>query len=617
MSGQALYRRWRSQSFEQVIAQDHVTRTLQNALRSGRIAHAYLFTGPRGTGKTSTARILAKAANCLAEPEQRPCNQCALCQAINEGRALDLIEIDAASNRGIDEIRELRDKVAFAPNEGRYKVYVIDEVHMLTTEAFNALLKTLEEPPAHVIFVLATTEPQKIPATILSRCQRFDFRRIPLADLEHQLNHICEVEGFRIQPAAIEAIARRAAGSFRDAESLLDQLAATGDAEITLERVQELLGAVPAQAVAELVDAWIDGDLATGLRLINRLVDEGADARQLHLEIIDHLRSLMLLMAGGDEKLAGASPDMAARLRAQSSRLSLGRLVDGLHLFSQSETVARGEVRPQMPLEMAFVQAVLLGRSMAEPAPAEERRSAPAAEPPAPASRPAAERPASIEEPRAVRRAERPAATSAQAPAPVERPAVASMPAQAPQPAEKNAAPVAQADMGALKQRWQQILDSVGKRNRLFAALVRPARLVGVQGNRLILEISTSSHRDRIMKDENRRTLEDALQEVLGIPLQVECRLPGEAPPAAREAPKPNTGVAPVREAPAQPASAGRAAPAQAAKPVQKAPAVQEDPLVNYLVRNLGAQVSAIHPDKGAETENTIQDDDASAASDD
>src|SRR5512139_2656104 len=225
MAAQALYLKYRPQTFEEVAGQEPITRTLRNALRQGRIRHAYLFTGPRGTGKTTTARLLAKAVNCLSPEEERPCNVCTVCKAINEGRLLDLIEIDAASNRGIDEIRDIREKVGFRPSEGRYKVYVLDEAHMLTEPAFNALLKTLEEPPPHVIFTLVTTDPHKIPATITSRCQRFDFRRIPLQAIVDQLAHIAAQEGVTVEPAALELIARQGTGAMRDAISLLDQLA--------------------------------------------------------------------------------------------------------------------------------------------------------------------------------------------------------------------------------------------------------------------------------------------------------------------------------------------------------------------------------------------------------
>ena len=257
MGTQALYRRWRSRTFAEILGQDHVTHTLLNALRHDRIAHAYLFSGPRGTGKTTTARVLAKAVNCLDPQDGEPCNRCEICCRLNEGRSLDLIEIDAASNRGIDEIRDLRAKIAFSPSECRYKVYVVDEVHMLTNEAFNALLKTLEEPPPHAIFVLATTEPHKIPATVLSRCQRFGFRRVSMASLEKKLRMICERENVCVESPALDAIARYAAGSFRDAESLLDQLVSCGAEVIALEDVRGVLGSAPAEVVSGIVGAAI------------------------------------------------------------------------------------------------------------------------------------------------------------------------------------------------------------------------------------------------------------------------------------------------------------------------------------------------------------------------
>ena len=539
MTAQALYRRWRSQTFDEILAQEHVTRTLQNALRAGRVAHAYLFAGPRGTGKTSTARILAKAVNCLAELEKRPCNRCARCQATSAGRDLDLIEIDAASNRGIDEIRELREKIAFAPNEGRYKVYVVDEVHMLTTEAFNALLKTLEEPPPHVIFVLATTEPQKIPATILSRCQRFDFRRIPLDDLCRKIERICQAEGIAIQPAAVQAIARRASGSFRDAESLLDQLAAYGDAEITLERVRDLLGGVSLAAVGDLVQAWLDGDLSGGLRQINRLVDEGADARTLHAEVVEYLRSLLLLQAGGDEKLANVSPEMAERMRGQLARLTLGRLVEGLRLFSGGEPLPRGEVRPQMPLEMAFVQAVLQGSA----------REAPEASRPAPAGQ---VRP-------------RPAAPPARPPAVAEarsaRPAPASS-AEGGPPAGKGGGQGP--TLAWLRERWPQVLQAVGAQDKKLQAFLRDGRPAEVQGGRVVLEMRYGLHRDQVMADRNRRLVEGILQELSGAACRVECTV------------------------------AGKAAPRGSRNDALDDPAVREDRVVRYAMRDLGAQVRQI-----------------------
>src|SRR5690554_3916057 len=239
---QAFYRKWRPRLWEQVVGQEHVTRTLQNAIRSGRVGHAYLFAGPRGTGKTTTARLLAKAVNCLNEdPTNRPCDQCEYCLAVNDGRFLDLIEIDAASNTSVDDIRDLRDKINFAPSQGKYKIYIIDEVHMLSTAAFNALLKTLEEPPPHAIFVLATTEIHKIPATVLSRCQRHEFRRVPIDEIVSNLKEIIQAENIQADDEALTLIARQSAGGMRDAQSLLDQLASTGT-KITLALAQQVLG---------------------------------------------------------------------------------------------------------------------------------------------------------------------------------------------------------------------------------------------------------------------------------------------------------------------------------------------------------------------------------------
>ncbi|MFQ5436402.1 MAG: DNA polymerase III subunit gamma/tau, partial [Anaerolineae bacterium] len=240
---QALYRKWRPARFEDVVGQEHVTRTLQNSVAADRVGHAYLFCGPRGTGKTTLARLLAKAVNCLHDdPAERPCNQCRICQAVNDGRFLDLIEIDAASNTGVDDIRDLRDKINFAPSDGRYKVYIIDEVHMLSTAAFNALLKTLEEPPPHAKFVLATTEEHKVPLTIKSRCQQFNFRLLTTAEIRQRLEWLAAQEGLTVEPEALLLVARQGAGSIRDAESLLDQLIIAPGETIMLERAQQVLG---------------------------------------------------------------------------------------------------------------------------------------------------------------------------------------------------------------------------------------------------------------------------------------------------------------------------------------------------------------------------------------
>src|SRR5512136_524368 len=355
---QALYRKWRPQTFDAVVGQDHITTSLRNAIVAGRISHAYLFTGPRGTGKTTTARLLAKAVNCLdPNPAQRPCDKCTTCVAITEGRLLDLVELDAASNRGIDEIRDLRDKIHFSPGEGKYKVYIIDEVHMLTEPAFNALLKTLEEPPPHAIFVLATTDPQKVPATIVSRCQRFDFRRLTLAEITQRLQDHVRNEGLTAEPEALTLIARQATGAMRDAESLLDQLAASGGG-ITMAQAQATLGAGPLDIIAAVAEGIAGGDMARGLDAINQALDRGADARQLARQITDYLRQLMLLRVGG-EKLVDIPIEQRPTMEAQAARLQAHQIVQAVRLFNQAASDLRTSWQPQLPLELAYVEATL------------------------------------------------------------------------------------------------------------------------------------------------------------------------------------------------------------------------------------------------------------------
>jgi DNA polymerase-3 subunit gamma/tau len=360
MATQALYRKWRSQTFDEIIGQHHVTQTLINALKLNRIAHAYLFAGPRGTGKTSMARLLAKAVNCEAEAGvERPCNRCRICVAVNEGRLLDLIEIDAASNTGVDDIRDLRDKVGFRPGEARVKFYIIDEVHMLSNSAFNALLKTLEEPPEHVIFVLATTEPEKIPATITSRCQRFDFKRIRASDVAERLAYIVTQEGLTAEPAALEYIARQGGGSMRDAISLLDQLTAYGGQKINLELVQTVLGAVASQSVVELVGAVITQNVAAGLDIINQVVNDGVDPRQFAREIVEYLRAVMLVKLGDGQGLLNLPEETLTVIKTQAAQADAAAIVRATTLFNTALFDLKSSLLavPQLPLELAFVQA--------------------------------------------------------------------------------------------------------------------------------------------------------------------------------------------------------------------------------------------------------------------
>lgn len=354
---QALYRKWRPQSWQAVVGQQHVVETLQNALSAGRVAHAYLFAGPRGTGKTTTARLLAKAVNCLdPDPDKRPCGVCEFCMAVNAGHFLDLIEIDAASNTSVDDVRDLRDKINYSPNQGQYKVYIIDEVHMLSTAAFNALLKTLEEPPAHAIFILATTEVHKIPATVMSRCQRHEFRRIPVTEIVNHLKKLAQDEEIQVDEEALNVIARQSTGAMRDAISLLDQLASGGE-RISLENAQEILGVAASQAVLDVIEALVDKQTDAGLDNIHAALDGGSDARQFARQIVDYLRDV-LLVKNGCANQVDATRDVRKKMADHAQALSIDQLLKVIRAFNLAVAESRSTWQPALPLEMAFVEAL-------------------------------------------------------------------------------------------------------------------------------------------------------------------------------------------------------------------------------------------------------------------
>ena len=504
MPEQALYLAWRPMRFEDVIGQEHITRTLRNSLKSGRVRHAYLFSGPRGTGKTTTARLLAKAVNCANEDAgQRPCNECAACRSVNEGRYLDLIEIDAATHTGVDDVRDLRDKIAFSPGEGSYKVYIIDEVHRFTGNAFDALLKTLEEPPPHAVFVLATTEIDKVPATIKSRCLPFEFRRVPLLTVADHLQKIAEAEGLHIERQALELIARQGTGSVRDSISLLDQIVTDPAEAITLALAQEVLGTASSDAVRALVDALVQGDAAAGLEVINRAVDAGSDPQQFGQQIVEQLRALLLAQTAS-AALVVASEEERERYQAQAGQISSSMLLRALRNFNKALADDLGGWQPQLALELALVESL----------------SAPVvAEVPAPA--------ASVTQTVATQRQQATAVRKPEAD-PVRKPAAAqsARKAEAAPAPSASAAPAGELTLEQLQARWDAVrpeLERPGRSN--IPALLDHVKVSDLRDDVVVLDASTPFFHDRLDSAETRSALEKAVQAVFGRPLRIRVRL--------------------------------------------------------------------------------------------
>lgn len=515
---QAFYREWRPQIWDDVVGQDQVVQTLRNAVRAERVVHAYLFAGPRGTGKTSSARLLAKAVNCLAEdPGSRPCNTCDYCLALQEGRFLDLIEIDAASNTSVDDVRDLRDKINFSPNQGRYKVYIIDEVHMLSTAAFNALLKTLEEPPDHAIFILATTEIHKIPATVLSRCQRHEFRRIPVGVMLAYLQRKVAAESLLVEPAVLDIIARQATGSLRDAISLLDQLVSTGE-RVTLDAAREILGTATSEAVRRVVQARFAGERSEGLRLILEAMDRGADPRQFARQIMDYLH-ILLLHKMQNRDLGDVGPDERAEIERIAAAVAVPEILFVIEAFNKAGYEQGGSHIPSLALELAFLSESFAGSG------SEDLGVVRASGTAAPVMAVTTEQESGQVE-----------IHSAQAEA---APMSRAEEIKAPQvPVQAQSEPIDEADTGSkpggsttfsqIESQWQETLQEVRRRDPILQGLLNSSKPLAMEAGALVLGFESDLLREKMLKPDHLQVIQDALQAVFAVQMTIRCVLRSE-----------------------------------------------------------------------------------------
>ena len=548
----ALYRQWRPGSFKDLVGQTAVSRTLSHAISAGRIAHAYLFSGPRGTGKTSTAKILAKSLNCEKGPTPEPCGVCKNCTKIADGTALDVFEIDAASNRGIDEMRDLREKVKFTPAEGRYKVYIIDEVHMLTTEAFNALLKTLEEPPAHVVFILATTEPHKVPATIQSRCQRFDFRRITVEEIEARLAYVAQEMKIPCEKEALRLIARQADGGMRDALSLLDQCASLDGDTLTAACVEENLGLIGHEPIYRLTKAI--GERAKGevLETIAELLALGKDPMQLLAELTLHLRSLMIYEAAGAIAALNLADDTGAALEEQKALFTQAQIMAMIARLHEAMAELRWTPQPRITLEVALLS--LCRENVEDSVKGAAALTSTAVPTPAAA-------PAPAEVARVTRLEAELAALKAQLSA---QPARAAAPAASPLPTARrraasrtneaassgtparnsaplaSSAPAAQAVLNPEGEKiYAELLSRLQAKQRISVlACLKGASFAGNGAGTFRLHFSSPLLARRTMRDDYRKIIEELLAEIAGTPLAISCEAQDSPPAAPPPAPK-------------------------------------------------------------------------------
>lgn len=522
----ALYRAWRPQTFQDVVGQQHITQTLHNSLKENKVSHAYLFSGPRGTGKTSTAKILAKAVNCERGLEHAPCNECSACQRIQSGAVMDVVEIDAASNRGVEEIREIRDKVKYAPAEVRRKVYIIDEVHMLTPEAFNALLKTLEEPPEHAMFILATTEPHKLPATIISRCQRFDFRRVPLTEQIERMRMICAEEGIDAEERALHYLARLSDGGMRDALSLLDQVSAFSGSQVTYETAVAITGGIPQEQFQELAEAVLEQSIGRALEIVDQFIQDGKSADKCLENMLLYFRDLLMaLMAPDTVALQERLHDLEAH-RQLAERFGRERLFAIIETINRYQVELKYAVQPRTILEVAVLKLCTDTGTAAEnisDAPWKQeldqlRAAVQKLQQEVTALRQqgiAANRTAAMEpadQPGMMSRTRREAASARKQPARSIKSAAALQ------------VFIEQADEAAMAKvldQWPLILQQVKDRKITVHAWLIDGEPVAVAKDSLLLAFKSAMHRETTEKPANRQLIEQVIQEVLGQPLSI------------------------------------------------------------------------------------------------
>ena len=530
MSSTALYRRWRPRTFVDVVGQEHVTETLRAGLREGRIGHAFLFSGPRGTGKTSTARILAKALNCAKGPTPDPCDECEECRAINAGLSLDVIEIDAASHGGVDDVRVLRENAVLAPANARKKVYIVDEAHMVSPAGWNAFLKTVEEPPDHIVFVFATTEPNRVLPTIASRCQRFEFRRVSTASIADHLGKICANEGIAAEDTALALIARHADGGVRDALSILDQLAATG--QVTADGARRLLGGAPVDVMFSFADALAARDSAAALRVVAALVEEGADLRLFVRQVIEHLRALFIVQRVEDPSdLLDATDETQARLTAQAGQVAGAQVVHLLRLFADAQAELRQQAPPRLAVEMATVRATVpeadatAVAALARIERLERLLDVGTAAGPAPAGPQAPPTPAPAREaeqkPPARRDDPPPPKTSRPS---KKAPVVEAVADPTPRPGASELV-----DLDKVVRDWPLVLGEVKKVRKSLHALLSEGRPRTLEDGRLRLECRYDYHARQLAEAKNANVIGEAIRSVFGVTLVIVTTV-GDAP---------------------------------------------------------------------------------------